>query len=75
MPVAQAGEKTVKYKFTGPIIKREVVLVPDVKGHAIGVLERRGVAIYVNGEVAAYDIPGICTIYFLLLERYFFEIC
>ncbi len=54
VPVAQAGEKTVKYKLTGPIIKIEVVPVPDVKGHAIGVLERRGVAIYENGEVAAY---------------------
>jgi len=54
VPAAQAGEKTVKYKITGPITRLEVIPVLDVKGHAIGMLERRGVAIYENGEVAAY---------------------
>lgn len=54
VPAAQAGKKTMKYKLTGPITRLEVIPVPDVKGHAIGVLERRGLAIYENGEVAAY---------------------
>ena len=31
-----------------------MVPVPDVKGHVIGVAERRGVVIFENGETAAY---------------------
>ena len=54
VPAAQAGEKTVKFKIVAPITKMEFIPVPDVKGHVIGVLERRGVAIYENGEIAAY---------------------
>ena len=54
VPAAQAGGKTVKYKVVAPIIKMEVIPVPDVKGHIVGILERRGVAIYENGETAAY---------------------
>jgi hypothetical protein len=54
MPAAQAGEKTVKLKLISPLTRIEVVPIPDVERHAIGVLERRGVAIYENGETAAY---------------------
>jgi len=54
LPAAQAKEITSKHKIAAPITKMEVVPVPDVKGHVIGVLERRGVAIYENGETAAY---------------------
>lgn len=54
MPTTQAGEITSKHKIAAPITKMEVVPVPDVKGHVVGVLERRGVAIYENGETAAY---------------------
>jgi hypothetical protein len=52
---AQAGEITVKYKIVAPITKIEFFPVPDMKGHAIGSLERNGVAIYENGETAAYQ--------------------
>jgi len=54
VPAAQAGGKTVKFKIAAPITKMEVVPVIDVKGHVIGLFERRGVAIYENGETAAY---------------------
>ena len=54
VPAAQAGEKTVKYKIVSSTTKIEVVPVPDVKGHAVGLLEKRGVAIYENDEIAAY---------------------
>jgi len=54
VPAAQAGGKTVKYKMAAPVTKMEVVPAPDVKGHVVGVLERRGVAIFENGETAAY---------------------
>jgi hypothetical protein len=51
---AQAGEKNVKYKIASYVTKMEVVLIPDIKGHIIGVMERRGVAIYENWETATY---------------------
>jgi hypothetical protein len=54
VPAAQAGEKTVKYKIAAPATKMELIPIPDMKGHAVGVLERRGVAIFENGETAAY---------------------
>lgn len=58
VPAAQAGEITSKHKIVAPITKIEVIPVPDVKGHVVGVLERRGVAIYENGETAAYPLPA-----------------
>jgi hypothetical protein len=54
VPAAQAGEKAVKVKLISPVTRIEVVPVPDVKGHAVGLIERRGLAIYENGEIAAY---------------------
>jgi hypothetical protein len=54
VPAAQAGEKTEKFKVVAPIAKMEFFPIPDMKGHVVGVLERRGVAIYENGETAAY---------------------
>jgi hypothetical protein len=57
VPAAQAGEKTVKYKYTSQLTKLDYVLLPDVKGHVVGVYERRGVAIFEN-EVAAVTAWG-----------------
>lgn len=54
VPTAQAGGIAVKCKLISPVTRIEVVPVPDLKGHAVGVLERRGLAIYENGEIAAY---------------------
>ena len=54
VPTVQAGGIAVKCKLISPITRIEVVPVPDVKGHAVGVIERRGLAIYENGEIAAY---------------------
>ena len=50
---AWAGEKTVKYKAVAPLTKMELIPIPDMEGHLIGLAERRGVAIYENGETAA----------------------
>jgi hypothetical protein len=55
VPATQAKAETMKYKYTSQITKLEYVLFPDVKGHVVGVLERRGVAIFEN-EVAALDL-------------------
>ena len=46
VPAAQAGEKTMKYKIANYTIKLEKCPVPDVKGHVVGVIEKRGAAIY-----------------------------
>jgi hypothetical protein len=54
VPATLTRAETVKFKLIGPITRIEVVPIPDVKGHAIGLLERRGVAIYENGETAAW---------------------
>jgi hypothetical protein len=54
VPAAQAGGKTLKFTAAAPFTKLDFVPVPDVKGHIIGVAERRGVSIYENGENATY---------------------
>jgi hypothetical protein len=56
--VTQAGAETVKYRVTSYITKIEVIPVPDVKGHIVGVYERRGVAVSEDGEVASYLSRG-----------------
>ena len=57
--VTQAGAETVKkIKITSYITKIEVIPVPDVKGHIVGVYERRGVAVFEDGEAAAYHTRG-----------------
>ncbi len=58
VPVAQAGEKTVKYKVASYLTKLEVVPVPDVEKHVVGVYERRGVAMYEDGETGAFHTRG-----------------
>jgi hypothetical protein len=57
MPATQAKAETMKYNYTSQITKMEYVLFPDVKGHVVGVFERRGVAIFKN-EVASVDLRG-----------------
>jgi hypothetical protein len=57
--VTQAGEKIVKKaKVTSYVIKVEVIPVPDVEGHIVGLYERRGVSVSEDGEVAAYHARG-----------------
>lgn len=57
--ITDAVAKTVKYKTTTYLVKVEAIPVPDTEKHAIGIYERRGVAIFENGEVAAYHTRGI----------------
>jgi len=58
VPAAQAGKVTRKVRVTSYITKVEVVPVPDVEKHVVGVYERRGVSVYENGETAAYHTRG-----------------
>jgi hypothetical protein len=58
VPTTQAGEVTKKVRVTSYITKVEVLPVPDVEKHLVGLYERKGVAIYENGETAAYQTWG-----------------
>ncbi len=58
VPAAQAGKVTRKIRITSYITKVEVVPVTDVEKHVVGVYDRRGVAVFENGETAAYLARG-----------------
>jgi hypothetical protein len=58
VPATKAGAKTIKGKVTSYITKVEVVPVPDVGKHVVGVYERRGVSVLENGETGAYHTQG-----------------
>jgi hypothetical protein len=57
--MAQAEAETLKYKVTAYVTKLEMLPVPGVENHFIGEMERRGVAIFENGETATYHM--VCT--------------
>ncbi len=57
VPATQAKAETMKYNYTSQITKMEFIVYPDVKGHVVGLFERRGVAIFEN-EVAALELWG-----------------
>lgn len=61
----QAKAETVKFIVTNYITKIEAIPVPDVKGHVLILAERRGVAVFEDGSVAAYHarIMGDLTKY------------
>jgi hypothetical protein len=52
--VTQAKAETVKFTVTSYITKVEAIPVPDVEGHVLILAERRGVAVFKDGTVAAY---------------------
>jgi len=58
VPATQAMAEEVKYKHFTYITKVEIIPVGDTKGHRVGVFERRGLALFEDGEVAAYLIRG-----------------
>ncbi len=58
LPATQAEAKTVKSKICGPLTRVEWIAVPDVEKHVVVLYERRGVAIFENGETAAYHTRG-----------------
>ena len=56
--IVTASAETVNFKVTSYIVKMEVVPVPSGEGHLIGLYERRGLAIYEDGEVRTYHTRG-----------------
>jgi len=57
VPAIQAKAETMKFTYTSQMTKVEFTVFPDVKGHVVGVFERRGVAIFEN-EVAVLQLQG-----------------
>jgi hypothetical protein len=53
-----ANAEDIEYKVTSYIVNVQMVPVPDVEKHAVGMYERRGVAIFKDGETAAYHTRG-----------------
>jgi len=60
VPAKQAEAKTEKanHKVVSSLTRVEWVAVPDVEEHVIILFERRGAAIFENGETAAYHTRG-----------------
>jgi hypothetical protein len=60
VPATQAEAKTVKanHKIVGYLTRMEWIAVPDVEKHVIILWERRGAAIFENGETAVYHTRG-----------------
>ena len=58
VPATQALAEDMKYRATCYLTKVEAIPVGDVEGHVILVYERRGVAIFEDGECAAYLTRG-----------------
>ena len=57
VPAIQAKAETMKFNYTSQMTKLEFTVFPDVKGHVVGVFERRGVAIFTK-EVAVLELWG-----------------
>ena len=53
-----ANAEDIEYKVTTYIVNIQFVPVPDVENHAVGIYERRGVAMFKNGEIAAFHTRG-----------------
>jgi hypothetical protein len=55
----EVNAEDVEYQIVNYTVGVNFIPVPDVEKHAIGTYERRGVAIFKNGETAAYHSRGI----------------
>jgi hypothetical protein len=53
-----ANAEDVEYQVIDYLVRVDFIPVPDVDKHAVGTYERRGVAIYKDGQTAAYHSKG-----------------
>jgi len=56
--VTQAGAETMNFKLVSMIEKMEMVKVTQTEGVMIGVMDRKGLSIFDNGEVATTSCRG-----------------
>ncbi len=57
--VTHVEAETMNFKLVSVVEKAERVKVPEVEGVMIGVLDRKGLSIFDNGEIATTDCRGI----------------
>jgi len=53
-----AKAEDVEYQVIDYLVRVDFIPIPDVDKHAVGTYERRGVAIYKDGQTAAYHSEG-----------------
>jgi len=56
--ITEAGAETMNFKLVSMIEKRERVKVTQTEGVMIGVLDRKGLSIFDNGEIATTSCRG-----------------
>lgn len=60
---ALAAQKAMKWKAVSHITKVELIKVNDAKNHIMGIYEHQGVALFKNGEAAAFLDQGEFDMY------------
>jgi hypothetical protein len=56
--VTQAGAETMNFKLVSMVEKLEMVKVSDIEGVFIGVLDRKGLSMFENGDIATTACRG-----------------
>jgi hypothetical protein len=56
--VTQVGAKTMNFKLVGMVEKLEMVKVSDIEGVVIGVMDRKGLSMFENGDIATTACRG-----------------
>ncbi len=57
--VTHAKAETLEFKNFTQVTKQEVVPIPNVEGHFLGVAVREGVMVFGNGEWAWVKVPSV----------------
>ena len=54
----QAGAETMNFKLVGMLEKMEMVKVSNIKGVVIGLIDRKGLSMFENGDIATMACRG-----------------
>jgi hypothetical protein len=54
--VIQAGAETMNFKLVSMVEKREMVKVTETVGAMLGVMDRKGLSIFNNGEIPLTEL-------------------
>jgi hypothetical protein len=54
----QAGEETMNFKLVSMVEKVEMVQVSGIEGVVIGVMDRKGLSMFENGDIATTACRG-----------------
>ena len=56
--VTQAGAETMNFKLVSMVEKLEMVKVSDIEGVVIGLIDRKGLSMFENGDIATTTCRG-----------------